>query len=88
MLPVRRVVEVIRTGAKVTVFETPASGSVTPPRSAQRAEGDALAWTDADAMHNTRCPACVSARPCVQRIEARANGSLSVVREYEGGLPS
>lgn len=88
MLPVRRIVEVVRTGAKVTVFETPASGAVTPPRSAQRAEGDALAWTEADAMHNTRCPACVSARPCVQRIEARANGSLFIEHEHTPPRPN
>lgn len=88
MLPVRRVVEVRRAGGQWGVFERRASGSVVPPAHATRTADGALVWTEADYHLADVCPACVSPRPCVQRTEARANGSLFIEHEHTPPRPN
>lgn len=88
MLPVRRLIEVRRVGGRWGVIEQRASGSVVPPSHATRETDGALAWTEADYHLSDSCPACVSSAPCVQRIEARANGSLFIEHEHAPPRPN
>ena len=84
-IDVKLFVEVVRTGDEFTTFETDASGSVILFEHVERLSDGVVAWTTAagDAFH-AQCPACMSAEPCVQRVEVDPEGGVLVVHEHVG----
>lgn len=84
-IDVKLLVEVVRTGDEFTTFESDASGTVTPPEHAERLPDGVVAWTwVSNESFHAQCPACMSAEPCVQRVEADPEGGLLVVHEHVG----